>query len=610
MKKISCMLLVAVFVFGLLVPKLQSSAQSAKPSEGKRAATYYFYWYRYPDKHFTDPDGTDALSHHPPTSYLIPPPVYSFSDAGWHRRELLDIMDAQIEIVLPVYWGDYTNLYWSQTGLSKLVEAENTLIGEGLTPPKIGMFYDTTSLKIQNGVEPDLTTIAGKELFYSMIHDFFMLVPDKSLWARMDGKPIIYLYLAKYASNFNQSTFDYVVAQFAAEFDGEVPYIVRETSWTGVITDGVYSWGAALTGPSFAGDLAAVGPGYDDSAVYDRVPTYRDRECGEFYKDSWEKVLGSSAMLTVVETWNELHEGTDVAASQEYGRQYIDLTNEYVQAWKAQQVSERPYAWIDLGTYPYADGVQAPNLGDGTWKSTFLGGKQAAYPDLASTPAPSYHIYLNVDDAFILGHDSLPNSVWVTVEYFDRGTDTWFLQYDSVGSNDVAHVYKQTSSVNLQNSGLWKRITFALPDAYFANRQQNGLADFRLVIGYDGITNYFGRVWVFKTNPSSLTAPDLTGVNNIGLTGGMSMHIPITPANPDGGVQLMTLDRAPEFVTLDDLHNGTYILNLETTNEDISDCTYRLRLLLKDDSNPLLMDAETISVHVYSEALFLPMLIR
>ncbi|NTW45081.1 MAG: hypothetical protein HGB14_11805, partial [Anaerolineaceae bacterium] len=254
MKKISCMLLVAVFVFGLLVPKLQSSAQSAKPSEGKRAVTYYFYWYRYPDKHFTDPDGTDALSHHPPASYLIPPPAYSFSDAGWHRRELLDIMDAQIEIVLPVYWGDYTNLYWSQTGLSKLVEAENTLIGEGLTPPKIGMFYDTTSLKIQNGVEPDLTTIAGKELFYSMIHDFFMLVPDKSLWARMDGKPIIYLYLAKYASNFNQSTFDYVVAQFAAEFDGEVPYIVRETSWTGVITDGVYSWGAALTGPSFAGD--------------------------------------------------------------------------------------------------------------------------------------------------------------------------------------------------------------------------------------------------------------------------------------------------------------------------------------------------------------------
>jgi len=610
MKKLFFVLLVAVIVFGMLTPQLKTNAQSPKPPEGKRAATYYFYWYRYPDKHFTDPDGSDALAHHPPASYLISPPAFSYADAGWHRRELLDVMDAQIEIVLPVYWGDYTNLYWSQTGLIKLVEAENTLISEGLTPPKIGMFYDTTSLKIQNGVEPDLTTTTGKALFYSMIHDFFTLVPDKSMWARMDGKPIIYLYLDMYVSNYNQSTFDYIATHFATDFGGEVPYIVRETSWAGVITDGVYSWGAALNGPSFAGDLAVIGPGYDDSAVYNRVPSFRDRECGEFYKDSWEKVLGRSASFTVVETWNELHEGTDVAASQEYGRQYIDLTSEYVQAWKEQQVSERPYVWIDLGRYPYADGIQSPNLGDGTWKSTFMGGRQAAYPDLASFPDPSYHIYLNVDDTFIFGHDNMPNSVWVTVEYLDIGTDAWFLQYDSSGLNDVAHVYKQSSTVNLQNSGLWKRITFALPDAYFANRQQNGLADFRLVVGYDGITNFFGRVWVFKTNPSSLTAPDLMGLTNLALTGGMSLHIPITPGNSGGREQVLSLDRAPEFVTLDDQNNGTYVLNLEPTVEDISDCTYRLRLLLTDDSNPALMDAETISVRVYSDALFLPMLIR
>ena len=220
------------------------------------AAAYYFYWYQYPDHHFTDPDGSDGLTDHPPDAYLVPPPQYSYADANWHYRELLDLMNAGIEIILPVYWGDYTNTNWSQIGVTKLVEAENQMISEGKSPPKIGMFFDTTALKIQNGGSPpDLTTQAGKELFYKMIDDFFDRLPDHSLWARMNGKPIIYLYVSAYVSHYSQATFDYIKTEFTKNFPGETPYIVRESSWTGVMTDGVFNWGAALNGPSFSANL-------------------------------------------------------------------------------------------------------------------------------------------------------------------------------------------------------------------------------------------------------------------------------------------------------------------------------------------------------------------
>jgi hypothetical protein len=71
-----------------------------------------------------------------------------------HRRELTDMLAAHIDIVLPVYWGSTSEKFWSITGLQKLVQAEQAMLLDGLAPPKIGMFYDTTALQQQNGGIP------------------------------------------------------------------------------------------------------------------------------------------------------------------------------------------------------------------------------------------------------------------------------------------------------------------------------------------------------------------------------------------------------------------------------------------------------------------------
>ena len=196
------------------------------------------------------------------------------------------------------------------------------------------------------------------------------------------------------------------------------------------------------------------------------------------------------------------------------------------------------------------------------------------------------------------------------VEYFDSGNDSWFLQYDSVGPAEIPYVFRVAGTVQLTNTSAWKRMIFYLPDAYFANRQQNGLADLRLVDAYDGVTNYFGRVWVFKTNPSALHAPDLLGLDDLLLMPGADLNILLTPSDPDGGALNLTLDRAPAFAGLHDNGNGTYTINLHPEFADLGPCNLRLRLLVTDSSTPAMLDAVTIVVRVSQDVYFLPLILR
>lgn len=294
----------------------------------KHVATYYFYWYDiYTNSHM------DALTDHPKDMT-----DFSFNSVDWHKKELRDMCDAGIDIVLPVYWGDKRHKEsWSIAGLEKLVEAQYELITQGVEPPKIGMFYDTTAMDIQYP-NCDLTTEDGKIAFYSMIRDFFNEIP-MDLWARIEGKPIVWLWISFWVKEYDQSTFDYLKQAFLADF-GIEPYVVKEATWGDVKTDNFYRWWAAISGPNLDGILA-LGPGYDDSTVPGRIPLYKDREDGDFYRRSWEEALANSEGkdIVVIETWNEFHEATDIANSREYGRTYIKITKKYSHAFRQGKTS-------------------------------------------------------------------------------------------------------------------------------------------------------------------------------------------------------------------------------------------------------------------------------
>lgn len=457
-------------------------------SDDKLVATYYFYWYDvFSNAHIIDHDGTDALQDHPAIME-----GFSWRNVDWHKQEILDMMDAGIDIILPVYWGDTGNLGWSIPGLDVLVQACETLEKEGITPPKIGMFYDTTSLwverQVPKGAEyPDLTTTVGKEYFYKLIRDFYSVIPPR-FRARIDGKPIVWLYSAAFSGNHDQSTFDYVDKKFQEDFGGRDLYIVREQSWGKAQSENIYAWGAALGGPNFLG-VIALGPGYDDRAVPGRTTPQRDREGGKFYEDSWLQALVRSHLhdmnIVVIETWNEFHEGTDIANSREYGRQYIDMTRRFVERFKANEMPEEfpgkeflgvNKIWIDF--HEDLDGNGIANVQNADGITSIVEKEGITCLGAEKTQHAGVYMYFKINEFFKVGKEDAIYKL--TIEYYDAPFVSFSVQYDSTDPRaTLAGAYKDTGAVKGTSSNTWKTTEFILRDARFSGRQNAG-ADFRI----------------------------------------------------------------------------------------------------------------------------------
>jgi hypothetical protein len=446
--------------------------------------TYYFYWYDAQTKeHIIDGDGTDALTDHPASLE-----DYSYRSVRWHKKELGDMIAAGIDVVLPVFWGAPSEqganalLHWSYAGLPPLVQAREELVKQGQRPPRIGLFYDTSTLQHNSwGQHIDLTTDYGKRWFYATIRDFFSLLPPKH-WAMIEGRPIVLLYAAAFARRHDQGCIDYVKERFAEDFGGRTPYLVREISWH-VTTDGAYAWGGAL-GLKHPG-VASLGPGYDHSAVPGRQPLVVPRQGGKFYAENWLKFLRRPSPFVMVETWNELHEGTEVCETKEYGRQYIELTRQHVDLFKrgwrpplaqGKHTGARLVS-VSLGPQNKENGLRQVENEDGVTLSAVVNGRLARGLNPATS---SHYLYFLVDDSFKWGE--LMNAS-LEVDYYDGGPGKLGVEFDGSDlSAPFGGAYTACpDTVQLQGYKTWNIARFALRNARFLNGQNRG-ADFRLVV--------------------------------------------------------------------------------------------------------------------------------
>jgi hypothetical protein len=478
------------------------AAISAAPTfaiDARIVATYYFYWYRYPDQHFDD------LGLHFPRDRDV-----SYESEAWHEQQLEDMRAADIDVCLPVYWGardhyDKPDVAFSVRGLPSLVAAADALARAGKRPPRIGMFYDTSTLwNDVRGVEPsngraDLRSAEGRELFYATIRDFFCQVPPRH-WAEIDGSPIVVLYSAGFAAGFDQRAFDELSSRFARDFAGKRPYVVREVSWKGVRTDARYSWGAALAGAGIGESTVAVGPGYDDSAVRGRTTPIREREGGHFYEKSWRAALVSNAQLALVETWNENHEGTSVSETLEYGREYIELTAQYARLFKQHAIVADDILLKWPEPRPRADlswGRSAQGAKDVAWKA---GGDSHGLRPIAcadgpfesraspepmvvtkgATPQTGTYLYFQVSDWFAFDLDA---DFELELEFRDEGKSAIGIEYDSRDPAATLHgAYTQAAPIQRTGTATWRTATTMLPHVRFANRE-NCASDLRLSVG-------------------------------------------------------------------------------------------------------------------------------
>ena len=298
-------------------------------------ATHYFYWYRWPDAHFNEPGAPGREGHR---RHLPAPETVSWLSVDWHTKQFHAMAECGIDVALPVYWGapgayERAGTRFSVEGLPPMVEALDCMVAAGEKAVKLGLFYDTSTLRRSvrglpvDGEHPDredLTTPEGTALFCATIVEYFERIPPRH-WARFDGRPLVVTYVSGFAGKWNEQLGPALHAAFAARFPGEKPYLVADASWGEIGQDRHTSWGAALHGPKLFPGVAQIGPGYDDSPVPGRRTPIREREKGRFYRWSWREAVLSQPELVLIETWNEMHEGTEICKTIEAGRRYLDL---------------------------------------------------------------------------------------------------------------------------------------------------------------------------------------------------------------------------------------------------------------------------------------------
>jgi hypothetical protein len=141
---------------------------------------------------------------------------------------------------------------------------------------------------------------------------------------------------------------------------------------------------------------------------------------------------------------------------------------------------------VNLGTTDIVDGVNLVTVGDGNTTPDTKASRSARRNTNAA--GGDYYMYFNVDDTFAF--EGNRPTLAIDVDYYDLGSATFTLEYDSIGSG----AYKSAGSVMLGNKNTWKQHTFSIDDAYFGNRQNNG-ADFRISAGV-GTTFYLDLIQV------------------------------------------------------------------------------------------------------------------
>jgi hypothetical protein len=466
---------------------LPTSTSTPAPAEYPKALgdrvvfTHYFYWYDSQTGEHLGPHGpSDATA--PLTDEPVPAPSTTWRGTEWHRKQIEDMLYAGVDVILPVYWGNAAAESWSRPGLENLAAALEEVRLSGTTPPAVAMFYDTNA----HVTEPvDLLTDQGKDAVYADVKFFFTAIP-KAYWALTENnRPMIWFHKVGPFRQIDPAFMEYIHSHFEQDF-GVRPYIVLDSSWIETQApaqfDAVSLWIAADFGSTEK--ITTISPGVDDRWILSYPShSYVDRQNGDVYRNAWTKSVLCGTPWVVIESWNQFHEATDIAETIQYGRQYLDLSHEYVSYFKQNtlpadglisQYKTSPEVSVTLGetndslgltlNVEQVDGLSSPIVKENV--SARINGQ-------------GHYMYFYVDDGFYF---NTPQPIDVTITYFDEGQGTIHFEYDSApcASNwSVASMYRSIPMVELSDTKTWQTVTLTVTDATFAGHQ-NGFSDFRI----------------------------------------------------------------------------------------------------------------------------------
>lgn len=155
---------------------------------------------------------------------------------------------------------------------------------------------------------------------------------------------------------------------------------------------------------------------------------------------------------------------------------YLEFANRYL----GRTPSDTPSVWVALRE-PRPENTWYPQRGNFSFylyqDDTVPGGRTVPLWDVDASSEGRYArrtdctsgnclMAFDVDERYLFGGR---NAVTVTVTYWDQGTGSWELEYDAVDAP-----YRSAGLVQKADTRAWRKATFLLPDAHFANRQAGG----------------------------------------------------------------------------------------------------------------------------------------
>src|SRR5439155_15495846 len=106
---------------------------------------------------------------------------------------------------------------------------------------------------------------------------------------------------------------------------------------------------------------------------------------------------------------------------------------------------------IDLGSPDILNGMTHPQNADGNTSAVTIGGRSCRQN---VNPSVDLYFYFGVSDSFAF--QASKTNLYIVVDYFDTGSGSLSLQYDSNAGTNLPNFYKSGGSVALTGSGTWK----------------------------------------------------------------------------------------------------------------------------------------------------------
>ncbi len=91
--------------------------------------------------------------------------------------------------------------------------------------------------------------------------------------------------------------------------------------------------------------IPTISPGWDEDAIAaltdrPRPTSIRDREDGQFLRDSWNATLETKSDVILVVSWNEFIENSHIEPSEAYGTQSLDILRELITDWRGESPND------------------------------------------------------------------------------------------------------------------------------------------------------------------------------------------------------------------------------------------------------------------------------